>query len=80
MITPSNLTEHDIAYIAMAIDDIIQMEGKDANKADGLWLEKCWLTPESCYCLKKLLDEAGDIFSKKSTRDMLQAGTNVGLK
>lgn len=79
MITLNNLNERGIAYIAMAIQDIISSEGHDANKAEGLYLQRCWLSPETCYWLKKLLEEAGEIYSSQETRDLLQGASNDGL-
>lgn len=80
MITLNNLNERGIAYIAMAIEDIISSEGHDASKEHGLYLQRCWLTPETCYWLNKFLEEAGKTYSSQVTRDQLQAGTNDGLE
>lgn len=79
MITLNNINERGIAYIAMAIQDIISSEGHNARKKHGLYLQRTWLTPETCYWLKMFLEEAGEFYSSKETRDQLQAGTNDGL-
>lgn len=80
MITLQNLNERGIAYIAMAIQDIIYNEGHDAEKGHGVYLSHTWLTPNTCYWLLELLKAAGPVYSNQEVRDMLQAGTNVGLK
>lgn len=80
MITLKNIDERGLAYIAMAIDDIVSAEYESSEKGEGMWLQKAWLTPETCYWLKKLLEETHPLFTQRSTRARLQAGTNEGLE
>lgn len=80
MITLENINERGLAYIAMAIDDIVTGEFERSEKEGGMYLKNTWLTPETCYWLKKLAEEVPSILVSNKTRERLQAGTNVGLE
>lgn len=80
MIYLDNINERGLAYIAMAINDIVSGEYQESSKGNGMYLSHTWLTPETCFWLKKILEEAGPIFANKLTLERLQAGTNVGLE
>lgn len=79
MITLKNINEYGLAYIVMAINDIVKGEFKSSGKGEGMYLTHTWLTPETCYWLKKLSEETKIIFTSRETLERLQAGTNVGL-
>jgi hypothetical protein len=80
MITLKNINKNGLAYIAMAIDDIVRGEYEESNKGQGMNLKNCWLTPETCYWLRKLLDEAPSFITSQLTKKRLEKGTNVGLE
>lgn len=80
MITLKNINEHGLAYIVMAINDIVRGEFQSAEKEHGMYLSHTWLTPETCYWLKKLSEETNILFTSSETLNRLQAGTNVGLE
>lgn len=80
MITLENINEDGLYYIASAIDDIVRGEFKESSKGDGMYLSHTWLTPETCYWLRKLVDEVPLIIVSNKTRERLQAGTNEGLE
>jgi len=79
MIKLKNINDNGLAYIAMAIDDIVKAEYVESSKGNGMYLKNCWLTPETCYWLRKLLDETLSIYSSQLTKKRLEAGTNVGI-
>ena len=57
MITLSNINERGLAYIAMAINDILSDEFVESSKGHGMYLSHTWLSPETCYWLRKLCEE-----------------------
>lgn len=79
MITLNNINERGLAYIAMAINDIVSGEYVESSKGNGMYLKNTWLTPETCYWLRKLLDETHPLFTSRLTKVRLEEGTNVGL-
>ena len=80
MITLKNIDERGLAYIVMAISDIVNGEFVSADKGRGMNLSHTWLTPETCYWLKKLSEETNPLFTSRKTLARLQAGTNIGLE
>lgn len=77
MIELTNINEHGLAYICMAIIDMVINDGEKAEKGLGMYVGGTYLTPETCYWLYKLLQESPELYAKRTAMDMLSKGTNA---
>lgn len=79
MTTLKEINQYGLCYIALTIAEIVEREGRDEEKGHGMWIHNTWLTPESYYWLKKLLEEATVEGLENVAKTKLQTGTNLGL-
>ena len=76
MIQLTNISEHGLKYICMAIIEMVINDGNNPQPGLGMNLGGTYLTPETCYWLYKLLQESPELYAKRTAMDMLSKGTN----
>lgn len=76
MIQLTNINEHGLLYIRMAIIDMVINEGSDPKPGHGMYVGGTYLTPETCYWLYKLLKGSPDLYAIRTAMDMLRNSTN----
>lgn len=76
MIQLENINEHSLNYIGMAIIDMVINDGRMPRPKDGMYIGGTYLTPETCYCLFKLLQECPNLPAKCTAMEILSDGTN----
>ena len=70
------INSRGLYYIAWFIADVVNYEGKDERKGEGMWIESTYVTPETCYWLHQFLKETGDTDAFKKAMKKLKDGTN----
>lgn len=76
MIQLTNINEHGLLYICMAIIDMVNHDGRNLQRGQGMNVGGTYLTPETCYWLIRLLQETPDLYGCIRAIDMLSKGTN----
>lgn len=77
MIQLTNINEHGLKYISMAIIDMVTLDGSNPQPEHGMYVGGTYLTPETCYWLYKLLQESPELYAKRTAMEMLRKGTNA---
>lgn len=77
MIELTNISEHGLRYICMAIIDMVINDGENSRTGHGMYVGGTYLTPETCYWLYKLLQESPELYATRTAMDMLAKGTNA---
>lgn len=76
MIQLTNLSEHGLLYVCMAIIDMVNYDGSNPQPGMGMNVGSTYLTPETCYWLCKLLQERPELFGSSLAIDKLSKGMN----
>lgn len=76
MISLETINERGLAYIAMFIEDMVNLEGHDEEKGNGMYFEKNWATPETCYWLYRFMKEVANFPWNQEIIQRLKNGTN----
>lgn len=76
MIELTNINEHGLLYICMAIIDIVINDSEKTRPGYGMYVGGTYLTPETCYWLYNLLQECPELHAKRTAMDMLSKGFN----
>lgn len=74
MIQLTNISEHGLQYICMAIIDMVVIDGENTQSGHGMFCGGTYLTSKSCYWLYKLLQESPELYAKRTAMDMLSKG------
>lgn len=77
MLQIENLNETGLCYLIMDVAEMIDSHCLEEQKGPGLQMENCWITPEGCYWLFKLMQNARyNDATIARVRNMLKQGTN----
>lgn len=77
MVQIENISEQGLEHIIMDVAEIIDSERLHSAPEHGLQLEHCWITPEGCYWLYKLLSIGKtNGLVRPRVLDALKQGTN----
>ena len=74
MIELTNINEHGLNYICMAIIEIVTNDGEMTRTGYGMNVGGTYLTPETCYWLYNLLKECPELYAKRTAMDLLSKG------
>lgn len=77
MLQIENLTGFGLQQIIFDVAEMIDSHCLEEQDGAGLQMENCWITPEGCFWLFKLLQNAScDSPTLARVREMLKQGTN----
>lgn len=77
MIKIENLSELGLQHIIMDLVEMIDSHCLEEQNGKGLQMENCWITPEGCYWLYRLIQNCWNTDPAVTrVREMLKNGTN----